>query len=60
MDGNKRTALVVSLTFLALNGLDLTATLDDRYRTFLALAAGEIDEHQLTGWFLANSSTEHS
>jgi death on curing protein len=60
VDGNKRTALVVSLTFLDLNGIALTATLEGRYEAFLALAAGEIDERQLTDWFVANCAAKHS
>ncbi len=56
VDGNKRTALVVSFTFLDLNGLVVKATKDDRYQTFLALAAGQADERQLTDWFTVNSS----
>ena len=51
VDGNKRTAFIVSVTFPMLNGLQLTATKEDRVLTFWALAAGEISEEQLTRWF---------
>jgi death-on-curing protein len=51
VDGNKRTAFLVSVTFLKLNGLRLTATKEERVLTFWALAAGEISEEQLTKWF---------
>jgi death on curing protein len=51
VDGNKRTAFTVSVTFLRLNGLDLTATQDDRYLTFLGLADGSLSEDQLAAWF---------
>ena len=44
VDGNKRTAFTVSLTFLKLNGLEVTATKEDRVLTFWSLAAGEISE----------------
>jgi death on curing protein len=54
-DGNKRTAFVVSVTFLLLNGRDLTATEIDVVETFLKLAAGELTEAELAGWFRANS-----
>jgi len=50
VDGNKRTALVVCLGFLRFNGMTLTATREDRYLTFLGLAAGEITEAQMTEW----------
>src|SRR5689334_15047157 len=46
-DGNKRTAFVVSVTFLILNGRDLTATEVDVVTTILKLAAGELPEAEL-------------
>lgn len=49
-DGNKRVALVVCRTFLILNGRDLQATQEEKYRTFLRLAAGELSEDELAGW----------
>ena len=54
-DGNKRTAFVVSVTFLILNGRDLTATEVDVVTTILKLAAGELPEAELADWFRANS-----
>ena len=54
-DGNKRTAFVVSATFLILNGRDLTATEIEVVETFLKLAAGELPETELADWFRANS-----
>jgi death-on-curing protein len=58
VDGNKRTGLVVAFTFIEINGGAVTAREEDAYQAFLALAAGEIDERQLTDWFLANSSSQ--
>lgn len=55
VDGNKRTALVISLGFLLLNGLKLTASPEDRYATFLALAEGSLSEDELTTWFRAHA-----
>jgi len=55
VDGNKRTAFVVSLTFLALNGFELTASKEDRYLTFLKLAEGSLSEAEITEWFTANT-----
>ena len=54
-DGNKRTAFVVSATFLILNGRDLTATEVDVVTTILKLAVGELPEAELAEWFRANS-----
>ncbi|WP_395634765.1 type II toxin-antitoxin system death-on-curing family toxin [Sphingorhabdus sp.] len=51
VDGNKRTAAVVSETFLVLNGHVLTATDAELVITFVALAAGELSEEELTDWF---------
>ncbi|WP_397576409.1 type II toxin-antitoxin system death-on-curing family toxin [Sphingorhabdus sp.] len=54
VDGNKRTAAVVSETFLVLNGHVLTATDAELVITFVALAAGELSEDELTAWFRDN------
>jgi death-on-curing protein len=53
IDGNKRTAVVVSEAFLLLNGFMLDATDADIVVTFLALAAGELSEVELAAWFRA-------
>jgi death-on-curing protein len=53
VDGNKRAAAVVSETFLALNGYRLAASDAELVVAFLALAAGELSEEELTGWFAA-------
>ncbi|WP_397580756.1 type II toxin-antitoxin system death-on-curing family toxin [Sphingorhabdus sp.] len=51
VDGNKRTAAVVSETFLMLNGGLLLATDAELVVAFVALAAGELTEDELTAWF---------
>ncbi|MDR2189574.1 MAG: type II toxin-antitoxin system death-on-curing family toxin [Azonexus sp.] len=51
VDGNKRTAAVVSETFLMLNSHVLAATDAELVVAFLALAAGELSEEQLADWF---------
>ena len=50
VDGNKRTALVAARTFLIVNGVDLEATQDEKYLTFLELAKGNLNEEQLADW----------
>jgi death-on-curing protein len=54
VDGNKRTALIVARLFLLLNGMDLVATQEEKYSTFLALAAGELSEEDLANWVRAH------
>lgn len=54
VDGNKRTAAVVSETFLNLNGQVLTASDAEIVVVILALAAGEIGEEELAAWFREN------
>ncbi len=54
LDGNKRTAYVVCRTFLQLNGEDIQATREEKYFTFLALAAGELTEDALAAWLRAH------
>jgi len=56
VDGNKRTAFTVAVTFLKLNGLQLTASKEYRVLTFWGLAAGEITEDQLAQWFQLNTA----
>jgi len=54
IDGNKRMALIVARLFLLLNGTDLVATQDEKYLTFLALAAGELTEEEVANWVRAH------
>ena len=51
VDGNKRTAAVVSETFLVLNNYRLTATDAELVVAFVALAAGELSEQEMADWF---------
>jgi death-on-curing protein len=50
LDGNKRTSLVVGLTFLRRNGWDLRATQAERAQAILDVAAGALDESALDAW----------
>jgi death on curing protein len=54
IDGNKRTALVASFTFLYLNGYRVNTTQVENVRVFLALASGTLSESQLGEWFKSN------
>ena len=55
IDGNKRTALVVLVAFLDLNGVELTATNGEAVWAMLAVAAGEMTEAELADWIEAHS-----
>ena len=58
LDGNKRTALLVSFAFLQVNGLEVTASQEDAFLTILALAAGDLTEDQLAAWFARNTTAQ--
>ena len=51
IDGNKRTAAVISETFLMLNNAILSASDAELAVAFVALAAGELSEIELASWF---------
>lgn len=53
VDGNKRSSFVATLLFLRLNGCDIEASQEERYTTWLALAAGELSESALAAWLRA-------
>ncbi|MEN8246625.1 MAG: type II toxin-antitoxin system death-on-curing family toxin [Thermodesulfobacteriota bacterium] len=50
MDGNKRTAYVVTRLFLVLNGLDVNAPAIEKVVTFEKVGKGEIDQKELASW----------
>jgi death on curing protein len=50
LDGNKRTAYVVSRLFLLLHGCDLTAADTERVLVFERLGKGEVEERELAAW----------
>ncbi len=50
-DGNKRTAAVVALTFLLLNGVQFEITEAELVVMILALAAGDLSEDEVARWF---------
>ena len=50
IDGNKRTAYVVTLVFLVLNGHDLTARAVERVLVFEKLAKGDLAPDEFARW----------
>jgi len=53
-DANKRTALITMRLFLKLNGYDLMASPEDKYKTIIRVAASEISEYELALWIREN------
>lgn len=58
VDGNKRVAHAAMEVFLALNGLDLRADVDEQEALFLDLAAGRSSRRELERW-LERRTTAH-
>lgn len=56
VDGNKRTAHVCYRVFLALNGVDLVASDEDKYVIMLALAEGSLSETEFAAWLRGHIS----
>jgi death-on-curing protein len=57
LDGNKRTAFVVYRLFLKWNGVEITASREDRFFQMLFLASGEDSEESFAVW-LRSVTTE--
>ncbi len=55
VDGNKRTAIVTAVTFLAINGYMLTADDGMLYSFTMGIASGEIDESGAAAFFRDHS-----
>ena len=55
IDGNKRTAFVAVLLFLAFNHYSLQASNSDKVIVMLKVAAGEITEAEFATWIRNNS-----
>jgi death-on-curing protein len=50
VDGNKRTAWLLAVTFLDLNGYDVEAEMTDALQAVLAVAAGTLAEKAFAAW----------
>ena len=53
-DANKRTALIAVRLFLKLNGYDLAASPDEKYKTIIRVAASDVSEEELAQWIREN------
>jgi death-on-curing protein len=55
IDGNKRTAFAVTYTFLAINGVRISADAEDTYAFIIGLhESGTFEFTRLAGWLRAN------
>ncbi len=50
VDGNKRTSYAVTRTFLKLNSYDIQASSEEKYHTWVELAASRLSEEQVADW----------
>jgi len=58
VDGNKRTAFAVTYTFLAINGLRITAAPDDTFRFIMdGMEAREFTFDRLENWLRENTAS---
>jgi death on curing protein len=55
IDGNKRTAYIVTRLFLILNDLDIHVSAMEKVLTFENVGKGEIDQKILAAWLRAHS-----
>lgn len=56
VDGNKRIAAHATLTFLALNGVELEYTQEELSDIFLKLASGEAKYEDLLAWIIEHDA----
>ena len=56
-DGNKRLAWMTTMMFLELNGASLRVSEDEAVATVLDVAAGNMNENQLTMWIERHLAT---
>jgi len=56
LDGNKRTAHMAYRLFLAKNGVEFTASREEKYENMIALASGTMSEESFAEWLRSRSS----
>lgn len=60
VDGNKRIGYAAADVFLRINGMKLTAPVDDAERIVLALASGDLSRETLQEWIERHVTTRDS
>ena len=53
-DANKRTAFIAMRLFVKLNGYNLAASPEDKFKTIIRVAASDMSEDELTQWIRIN------
>ena len=59
-DGNKRLAWTATVTFLALNGIELSVDPDDAVEFMLSIAEGTLDVRHATEWIESRTESPSS
>ncbi|MEL6260863.1 MAG: type II toxin-antitoxin system death-on-curing family toxin [Cyanobacteria bacterium J06626_6] len=57
VDGNKRIGHAAMEIFLVLNGLEISASVDEQESVVLAVASGEMKREAFTSWLWQNTAT---
>jgi len=57
VDGNKRTGHAVTETFLVLNRLEISSSVDEQERMVLAIVSGELGREAFVEWLQQNTTT---
>lgn len=55
IDGNKRIGHAVTETFLILNGIEISASIEEQERVILAIAAGTLSREKFLEWLQQNT-----
>ena len=53
-DANKRTAFIAMRLFVKLNGYNLAASPEDKFKTIIRVAASDMSEDELSQWIRTN------
>jgi death-on-curing protein len=56
IDGNKRTGYTLLRLFLIKNGLDFTASQDNKYEFVIDIASGTLKYDGILTWLIANTA----
>lgn len=57
VDGNKRTGHAAVETFLILNGMEISASVDEQERIVLAIASGELGREAFVEWLQQHTAS---
>jgi len=60
IDGNKRTGYTLLRLFLIQNGLDITASQDNKYEFVINIASGILKHEEIVSWLNSNTNKMNS